>query len=90
MRTKKTAIKEAFITRTIKRTYVEFLMWDSEAKQAKGWKKFLNLEYTAEEAEAALKEMGYKVIEISYIEVIESQYKMSVSKFIDYAEEIEI
>ena len=86
MRTKKTAIKEAFITRTIKRTYVEFLMWDSEAKQAKEWKKFLNLEYTAEEAEDALKEMGYKVIEVTYIEVIEAHYKMSVSRFIDHAE----
>lgn len=88
MRTKKTAIKEAYITRTIKRTYVEFLMWDSEAKQAKEWKKFLNLEYTAEEAEDALKEMGYKVIEVSYVEVTEQQYKMSVSKFIDFAEKI--
>lgn len=88
MRTKKTAIKEGYITRTIKRTYVEFLMWDSEAKQAIETKEFLNLEYTAEEAEDALKEMGYKVIEISYVEIVEWQYKMSVSKFIDFAEKI--
>ena len=87
MRTKKTAIKEAYITRTIKRTYVEFLMWDSEAKQTKEWKKFLNLEYTEQEAEDALKEMGFKVIEVTYLDVIETQYKMSVSKFLDYAEE---
>lgn len=86
MRTKKTNIKEAFITRTIKRTFVEFLMWDAEAKQVKEWKKFLNLEYTAEEAENALKEMGYKVIEITFLDVTEAQYKMSVSDFIDHAE----
>lgn len=89
MRAKKTAVKEAFITRTIKRTYAEFLMWDSEAKQAKEWKKFLNLEYTAGEAEEALKEMGYKVIEVTYIDVIEAQYKMPISRFIDHAELVE-
>ena len=90
MRTKKTNIKEGKISRTIKFTAVDFLSGNLETKEVKDDTYILPLEYTAKEAEDALRELGILVVTVTGVSYFERQYSMNVSDFIRYGDKGEI
>ena len=90
MRTKKTNIKEGKISRTIKFTAVAFLSVNLVTKEVKDDTYILPLEYTAKEAEDALRELGILVVTVTGVSYFERQYSMNVSDFIRYGDKGEI
>lgn len=88
MRTKKTAIKNAIITRTIPMTTVKFLCYDMETKEVKEEMYHFILEYNENEAEQALRELGYKVVDVLNIDKWECKRAMDMDKFFQYSRQI--
>lgn len=84
MRTKKTNIKDGRITRTIKFTAIQYISVDMDTKAVKEESYTLPLEYTAKEAENALREIGILVVAVTNVDTYERQYSMSISDFIKY------
>ena len=85
MRTKKTAIKNGNITRTIPFTRVQYLAVDVEKKSVREDVYVFTMEYSKDEAEKALKEMGKAVAAIIEVEVYERKMVIDYLSFVAYA-----
>ena len=87
MRTKKTAIKTAIITRTIPMTAIRYLYYDAETKEVREDEMVLLLDYNEHEAEQALREKGIKIVDIEGIARFEKKMALDIDTFFRYAHE---
>ena len=84
MRTKKTNIKTGKITRTIPFTHVKYLTVDIETRDVKEETHIFTLEYNKEEAENALRELGFNVAAVLEVVTCEQKLAISYDDFIRY------
>lgn len=86
MRTKKTNIKSGKVTRTVPFTKVDFLTVDIATKEVKEETHVFILEYTKDEAEAALRELGLNVAAVTDVYTFEKKLSISYEKLFTYGD----
>lgn len=84
MRTKKTNIKSGKITRTMVFSHILFLSVDIETREVKEQTHILPLEYNKEEAEKALRELGFNVAAVLDVYTYEQKIAISYEDFVKY------
>ena len=86
MRTKKTNIKSGKVTRTVPFTKVDFLTVDIATREVKEENHVFILEYSKEEAENALRELGWNVAAVTDVYTFEKKMSISYDKLFLYGE----
>lgn len=82
MRTKKTNIKSGKVTRTVPFTKVNFLTVDIKSREVKEETYIFILEYNMNEAENALREIGYNVAAVLSVETYEQKISISYENLV--------
>lgn len=86
MRAKKTNIKSGKVTRTVPFTKVNFLSVDIESREVKEDTHIFILEYNKNEAENALRELGFNVAAVDSVETYERKISITYEKLFMYGE----